>query len=117
MNVLTAKLHHIGILVRDVAPDAVEDKAQGAFVRFQQLLGLCIELVAPNGPDSHLSGKPCGLHHLCFEVASIEGSVGAMRALGMLPISKAMPAPAFGGRLIAWFMNKDRLLIELLEET
>jgi catechol 2,3-dioxygenase-like lactoylglutathione lyase family enzyme len=107
------RLHHIGILVRDIPPDAIEDKEQQAFVK---LLDSQIEIVAPNGENSHLANKQCGLHHLCYEVPSIECMSDVMRTLGMFPISVAKPAKVFDGRCVTWFMNEDGLLIELLEE-
>ena len=127
--------HHIGILVSDITSaasdfercfgyvaesDIIEDKTQTAFVQFLRQPGafFWIELVSPNGPNSKLSNalrKGGGLHHLCYEVPSIEAASMALRAQGMFPLSKPVPATAFDGKRIAWFMDKAGLLVELLE--
>ena len=131
------ELHHTGILVRDIPSSAQrlvssfgyrveseisEDPMQTALVQFLRLPGgtSWLELVSPASPESKLAGalkKGGGHHHICLEVDLLDVFSKKLRQEGWLPVSPAVPAVAFPGRRIAWFMNSDRLLIELLERS
>ena len=83
------RLHHTGLLVRDLPTAAaelvarlgyvvesgvIEDPVQTALVQFLRQPGTSswLELVTPNGPTSKLSRAVAsggGLHHLCYEEA------------------------------------------------
>src|SRR5262245_37184373 len=86
------RLHHVGILVPDVArasesltrrfgyvaeTDVLEDSRQTAYAQFLRLPGAdhWTELIAPNGPTSVLSAavkqRRGGTHHLCYQVGDI----------------------------------------------
>src|SRR5690349_3991164 len=86
------RLHHIGILVADVArasellqtrfgytadSEILEDARQTAIAQFLKLPGSehWTELIAPNGPTSVLAAavkqRRSGTHHLCYEVPNI----------------------------------------------
>jgi len=128
-------LHHTGLLVKDVAQAAahyvevlgyrlesepIDDPVQTARVQFLRLPGAThwLELVAPLGPESKLANaltKGGGLHHLCYEVADIVTATAHFRAAGCMVISEPVAAAAFPGRRIAWLMDRQRLLFELLE--
>ena len=128
-------LHHLGILVQDLAAavsdfesrlgyrvesEVIEDPVQTAYVQFlrQPQTILWLELITPNGPDSKLINalrKGGGLHHLCYEVSDISQAGEHLRDRAMLLLSEPVPAVAFPGRRIAWFMDRAGLLIELLE--
>lgn len=128
-------LHHTGLLVKDVAVAArhyadvlgyriesepIDDPVQTARVQFLRLPGAVhwLELVAPLGSESKLAGalaKGGGLHHLCYEVADIATATAHFRAAGCMVISEPVPAVAFPGRRIAWLMDRQRFLFELLE--
>lgn len=115
------RVGHVGILVAEAVGshylgsvgEWVEDKVQQAFVT---LIQCDVELIAPNGEDSHLAGKKPGLHHLCLVVPDLKTATATLRAAGLFPISEPTPAVLFDGRSIAWFADRDGLLIELLEE-
>jgi methylmalonyl-CoA/ethylmalonyl-CoA epimerase len=128
------RLHHIGYLVRNleeakifedrfgyvIESPAVEDPVQTAFVQFirEPLSGSLIELIMPTGPESKLSralANGRGLHHLCYEVDEIGKACAHLRDQGMLALSDPVPAVAFSGERIAWFMDRGAMLIELLE--
>ena len=128
------KLHHIGYLVRDLSEaevfgnrfghviesDVIEDTVQTALIQLIRQPGAetLIELVMPNGPKSKLTralAKGGGLHHVCYEVNDIRHASTHLRDQGMLTLSEPVPAVAFDGRRIAWFMDRGALLIELLE--
>ncbi len=77
-----------------------------------------VELVEPAGPDSPVGKfleRGGGLHHLCYEVDNLDGAVRGASARGLVMILRPRPAVAFGGRRIAWFLSRDKLLIEYLE--
>jgi len=56
-----------------------------------------------------------GLHHICYEVDSLDSQVRASRAAGCLVVKNPLPAVAFGGRRIAWVYTPEKLLVEYLE--
>jgi methylmalonyl-CoA/ethylmalonyl-CoA epimerase len=127
--------HHVGVLVKDVAralerytsdlgyqirSECFHDPVQTAFVQFLALPGdsALLELVAPDGPESRLAialKKNGGIHHICYSVPSIQNAVAALRDRRYTVISSPQPAIAFAGRQIAWLMNRDHLLVELVE--
>jgi len=127
--------HHVGHLVKNLSAEAdnlvarlgyviesdvIEDPVQTAFVQFLRQPGThsWIELVTPNGPSSKLTNalvKGGGLHHLCYEVSDIHLAGEHLRNQAMLLLAEPVPAAAFLGRRIAWFMDRSRFLVELLE--
>lgn len=77
-----------------------------------------LELVEPAGPDSPVRGfleRSGGLHHICYEVDHLDEMVRTASARGLVLIRRPQPATAFGGRRIAWFTTREKLLIEYLE--
>ena len=128
-------LHHIGFLVKDIAVSAsdfisrlgyvvdsevIEEPVQTACVQFLRLPGAAnwLELVMPNGPESKLMGalqKGGGLHHLCYEVEDIGQACKHLRSQSMLMLAAPVPAVAFAGRRIAWFLDRSNFLLELVE--
>jgi len=135
-NRAMTRLHHIGILTADipktaqdytarlgytVCSEVIHDPVQTAYVQFLQLAPgePLVELVAPDGPTSKLARslkKPGRLHHLCYATEDITERCGQLRCQGMFLVSAPVPATAFLGRRIAWLMDRDGLLIELVEQ-
>jgi methylmalonyl-CoA/ethylmalonyl-CoA epimerase len=77
-----------------------------------------LELVEPVGTESTVYKflqKGGGLHHLCYEVDSLERQLEIARSRGSLIARKPMPAVAFQQRRIAWVYTKHKLLLEYLE--
>jgi methylmalonyl-CoA/ethylmalonyl-CoA epimerase len=130
------RLHHIGILVADVArssqllqqhygyvPESsiIEDARQTAFAQFLRMPGAdhWTELVAPNGPSSVLTAalkqRRSGTHHVCYEVPNIDRACEHLASLSTRIISASVPGVAFGGRRIAWAIDLDYMLVELVE--
>lgn len=129
------RIHHVGYVVRSIAEVAVRfaasigaswdekiilDSLQGAHVAFlgKRNRGPLVELVQPEGDASPVSGflaRGGGLHHLCYEVKSLEEQLKASRSLGGTLVRAPLPAVAFNGRRIAWVLTKDHLLVEFLE--
>jgi methylmalonyl-CoA/ethylmalonyl-CoA epimerase len=130
-------MHHIGFVVASIAESAermsralggrwdghvVHDPLQQARVTFlrQRSPGdPLLELVEPDSADSHLCAfierHGAGLHHLCYEVDSLDEQLAASRAAGALIARPPAPAAAFDGRRIAWVYTRDKLLLEYLE--
>lgn len=130
------RLHHIGFVV-----DSIERTGDG----FAQSLSLSwnrrtffdplqkvivtfmesaveaepqIELIEPYGEDSPVRSflsKGGGLHHLCYEVRSLDAQLEMSRCQGAKLVRPPMPAVAFDGRRIAWVYSKEKLLVEFLE--
>jgi methylmalonyl-CoA/ethylmalonyl-CoA epimerase len=135
---LVQKLHHIGFVVGSIAEAAphfaksvlatwdgrvIHDPVQMVYVTFfrpAEPTDPMIELVEPAGersPVLSFLSRGGGLHHLCFEVASLDQQLQRSRAEGNVVVRRPVPARAFDGRCIAWVYTKGQLLLEYLEET
>jgi methylmalonyl-CoA/ethylmalonyl-CoA epimerase len=130
-------LHHIGFVVASIPAagqsfansigaewdgQIIHDPLQSArvsFLRHGPPPSIAIELLEPDGPDSplrrFLQHRHGGLHHLCYEVNSLEEQLKQSRSAGALIIKAPLPATAFAGRRIAWVFTPHKLLIEYLE--
>ena len=129
------KFHHVGIVVEDIHQyftdhfagelDAgqligpVFDPNQNSYtamVHVESESGL--ELVSPAGDGSPVSGKLVeggGLHHICYEVKSLETALANGRERGMIPVTQPKPAALFEGRQVAFMYSAHAGLIEFLE--
>ena len=130
------RLHHVGYVVRSIQETAdrfaqsvaaswdqriIQDPLQDAKVSF--LAGVAqefplVELVEPaseGSPVADFLKRGGGLHHLCYEVESLDRQLEFSRAIGGKIVRPPLPAVAFGGRRIAWVYTKDRLLLEFLD--
>jgi methylmalonyl-CoA/ethylmalonyl-CoA epimerase len=116
---------HVGLAVRSIQDaggtelSVVDDPTQRVSVAFVDFAGLRVELIQPLGDRSPIAatlakGQP--LVHLCFRVPSLDVALRHGRESGMHQLARPVPAPAFGGRSIAWLYRKDIGLIELLED-
>ena len=130
-----APLHHVGQLVRDlskatvrltktfgyvVESDRIDDHQQGATVQFLRQPGArhWLELITPLDASSHLHralAKRVVFHHCCYEVSNIEACDDGLSELGWFRLAEPVPAVAFEGLRIAWYMSDDNELIELVE--
>ncbi|MFZ0211477.1 MAG: VOC family protein [Candidatus Acidiferrales bacterium] len=132
----SGRLHHIGFVVASI-PEVAKgfaaslsgtwderifaDPLQRVRVTFLKGPGSAealVELIEPDGPDSPILSflkKGGGLHHLCYEVKSLENQLDFMRSIGGKIVRAPLPAVAFNGRRIAWVYTKYRLLLEFLE--
>ena len=131
------RFHHVGIVVASIQ-DSIEsykrslgaewdgkifeDPNQKVRVTFLSTGPgqATIELVEPAGPDApvqrFLNERGGGvLHHVCYEVPDVQEQLVTMRARGAMIAKKPKPAVAFDGRLIAWVITAERLLIEYVE--
>ena len=131
-----ATLHHVGFVVASILQagsdfarslaaqwngEIIHDPLQQARVSFMHSGAdgnPAIELVEPDGEKSSLNkflAKGGGLHHICYEVDSLEAQLEFCRLNGSLIVKQPLPAVAFQGRRIAWVYTKQKLLVEYLE--
>ena len=132
----TIRLHHVGYVVRSIKETAdrfaqsvaaswdekiIQDPLQDAKVAF--LAGVAqefplVELVEPaseGSPVANFLKRGGGLHHLCYEVESLDKQLEFSRTIGGIIVRPPLPAVAFDGRRIAWVYTKDGLLLEFLD--
>ena len=132
---MNIKLHHIGILVKDINKAAAEyfeklgyfiksgiihDPIQTAMVQFLELCSGTpyVELITPDGTDGKLINamkKGGGLNHLCYQTDDIDEFHKFLVNKGMFSLQQPVDAAAFPGRRIAWLMGRDGIPIELVE--
>ena len=130
------RLHHMGFVVADIVTampafvrsmaaewdgQIFEDPLQKAKVAFMTTRpgDAQIELVQPVGENSPVQRfllQGGGMHHLCYEVASLEAELTSFRSRGAAIAGRPKPAVAFGGRRIAWVITSEKFLVELLEQ-
>jgi len=128
------KLDHIAIAVSDVAAaiTAFQDKlglpcekvedvpSQGARVAFFDLGGAHLELVSPLDPSSSIARsiekRGEGIHHLCFEVPSLETAITDLESKGAKMTGPATPGA--NGTRVAFVHPKtmNGVLIELVQK-
>ena len=125
--------HHVGVACNDIAKEAVhfaslgyaaegepfEDAVQGVRGRFMAGQTPRIELLEPMSDASSGVLAPwlangTKLYHLGYLVAHLEAAIEQMRVQRGKLVVAPVPAIAFGGRLIAFVMLPNRLLIELI---
>jgi len=129
------RMHHIGVLVKDIPQAAeefvsrlgyvieseiIDEPEQTARVQFLRQPGstFWLELITPDRPDSKLSralAKSPGLHHLCYEAEDIERVCAQLRQESMFIVASPTPSEAFEERSIAWLMDRAGLLVEIVE--
>jgi methylmalonyl-CoA/ethylmalonyl-CoA epimerase len=130
------KFHHVGFVVSSIE-EAIQsfsplfsapwdgnifyDPLQAVRVTFLQTASSkypLIELVEPAGENSPVLKflkKGGGLHHLCYEVESLDSQLRLSELAGDLVVGPPQAAVAFAGRRIVWVYTKGRLLLEYLE--
>ena len=130
------KLHHIGIIVKDIQKSLGElgkyfefqettiptlVKSQKVNVCFLKSSDVYIELIEPvkaDSPVKKFSESGGGFHHLCFEVNNIFDEIEKMKKNGARIIVE--PTEGFEGRLIAFVLlnmkNTNCNLIEFAEK-
>ena len=135
MEVITLKLHHIGIAVKNIQESLGELTkflnfesttiptlvgSQKVSVCFLKTNNVYIELIEPaeeNSPISTFTAKGGGFHHICFEVNNIHKEVDKMVKNGARIVVE--PVIGFDDRLIAFLLlnmeNTNCNLIELVE--
>jgi len=128
------KLHHIGIVVKDIKEgintykdvfgfsqesEIVHDKIQKVKVVFfsTNTSDVQIELISPAAEDSPVSNflkKGGGLYHLCYESEDLEKDMEKFRKNGAKVLSKPVEAEAFKKKIVFLYFKRD--IIELVEK-
>ena len=129
------KLHHIGIVVKDLASyvepytrfgliahsPVFHDPLQKVHLQFwRDERGSLLELIEPASEDSPVwreSQKGGGLNHLCYEVEDIEKQVQESIQEGGMITRPLTPAIAFEGRRVVFLYFLELGLIEFVEAT
>jgi len=77
-----------------------------------------IELIEPQAETSatwnFLQKNGGGLHHICYEVADPEELEEVTKAKRIKLFAGPMPAVLFGGREVAFGINRNREIVEFL---
>ena len=125
------RFHHVGVACTDIEREASRleplgyalegppfvDPAQGVrglFVAGQSPRLELLEPLAPGGVLQPWLDSETKLYHLAYETAALAASLGALRAQRAKLVVAPVPAVAFGGRLIAFVLLPNRLLVELI---
>lgn len=126
------RLHHIGIAVADIEEGArqlrrfydgqiaresaaVHDPLQDADLQLFELQdGSRMELLA-GGPAKLVLARGLNLHHVCYEVQSVQERIDEWYRLGALIVSPPKPAVLFDGRLVAFVLTSFGL-VEFLND-
>tara|TARA_B100000029_G_scaffold367069_1_gene360498 strand:+ start:1142 stop:1543 length:402 start_codon:yes stop_codon:yes gene_type:complete len=127
------KLHHVGIVVKNIEESfgeiakflqfnettlPIEVKSQNVNVCFLKTSDVYLELIEPisnKSPVKKFSEIGGGFHHLCFEVEDVKKEIKRMEKDGARVIVE--PTIGFEGRIIAFLLlnmkNTNCNLIEL----
>lgn len=129
------KIDHIGIAVRDIDSALVlwrdmlglsvveirEIPERGLKIAFLQLGEVMIELLAPLGEGSQISGflakRGEGVHHICVETGAIQAKLDELRERGLRLITDT-PEIGAEGCPVAFLHPKSTqgVLLELIEK-
>jgi methylmalonyl-CoA/ethylmalonyl-CoA epimerase len=130
------RFHHVGYATANIdryvedffrpvfAPlgisEKISDPLQRVTVCFARMKGnTVIELLEPFGENSPIEfvigSSRGGVYHLCYEVDDLDREVARCRQKRCMPVSKPVPAAAFGGRRVIFLLTPQRDLIEFLE--
>ena len=77
-----------------------------------------IELLAPldlSSPVMTCARSGGGLHHVCVRVQTLDEFAEKLRETALVPVRAPAPAPAFGGRKVAFAYTPGFGLLEFLE--
>ncbi|MDR0596312.1 MAG: VOC family protein [Clostridiales Family XIII bacterium] len=127
------RIDHIGYLVKNIdraaadfvslgyAPrgEAQYDEARHADIAFLDNGAYVVELVAPRGESSVawklLKRNGVGPYHICYEASDMDEADRTLREQGYVRMLDKQPAPALGGRAVAFYTGRNMGMIELVE--
>ena len=133
---MIGKLNHVAIAVPDLTAaaaryrgmlgarvsEATDEPAHGVRVVFVELSNTKIELLAPLGEESPISGflrrNPAGgIHHVCLEVNDILAARDQLQGTGARILGSGDPAIGAHGKPVLFLHPKDfdGVLLELEE--
>ena len=96
------------------------DPGIGVYVQFGlDPSGLCYEIIAPLREDSPVSRavntRDRILNHVAYLVPDLDAEAARIRRLRCLPAGPAMPAVAYDGKRVQFFVSPLYFIIELIE--
>ncbi len=128
------KLHHLGIAVKSIEESALRYEVNLGWKKITELIydpiqkvkilfmiddhGFRYELLEPTGNDSPINKfleRRIGLYHFSYEVKDIQTKIEELTKTGFFLITGPVKAIAFKDNLIAFLINVDNLIIELVE--
>ena len=125
--------HHVGMVVKSVEEASeyycnvlgyrrdgciTEDRVQRVRILFLRLGGFAIELLEPmseNSPISRFLAASGGIQHICYACQDIKAALQGLIRTGAAIACAPVAAPAIDGHLVAFVVNRQRQLIELVE--
>ena len=129
------KINHLGIVVKSIESSVVMYKKSLGWKEISNLtydpvqkvnillMGDChgssfelLEPVGNNSPIGKMLDRRIGLYHICYEVGDIKLKIKELTKTGFFLISGPVEAIAFDNKMIAFLINSDNLIIELLEQ-
>lgn len=129
------KINHLGIAVKNIEESASMYKNSLGWEKVTDLIydpGQKVkilfmiddhknkyELLEPVGDDSpviNLLQRRISLYHFCYEVQDIKSKIKELKENGFFLITGPVEAVAFNYNLIAFLINRDNLIIELVEQ-
>jgi methylmalonyl-CoA/ethylmalonyl-CoA epimerase len=127
------RFHHVAMAATDIEDallalglhgpvtllsDLVYDPEQGVRLQLVDVGGLQMELVqdAGDGPVAAWLARGFKLYHICYEVDDLDQALEDARASSAVVVSYPKPAVLFGGRRVAFTMDRIRGLVEFLEK-
>ena len=129
--------HHIGIIVKDlkigelqfknlsnlrrISKKIIIDKKIGVKILFlKSTHHPLIELISPlkkNSPISLSLKKNVNLiNHIAYVSEKFSYDIEHLKNKGLLQITKPIPAKAFKGKKVVFFLNKLNFIIEVIEK-
>lgn len=97
--------------------EPVFDLEQRARLAMLDVAGVLFELVESNGdgPAAKWLERGVRLYHICFEVDNIDAELARACERGCVVASTPKPAVLFDGRRVAFVLDREMGLVELLE--
>ena len=129
------KFDHMGVVVSKIAAgrdhlsllfgitrwsEEFVDPGIGVYVQFGlDPSGICYELVSPLREDSPvtraLKARDRILNHVAYLVPDLDAEAARIRRMKCLPAGSAMPAVAYAGKRVQFFITPLYFIIELIE--
>ena len=126
--------HHIGVACTDILDEqrhleslgyaaegeVFEDTLQGIRGLFMAGQTPRIELIAPLGHEPGVLrdwlARGVKFYHLAYTVRDLADAIASLRVQRAKLVLGPVPAVAFGGRHVAFLMQRNQMLVELISE-
>lgn len=130
---LECRFHHLGVACRNLAKEAsiwydlgykpeseiFEDPSQSACGQFLSGPGPRIELLCsttPDGPIAQMITRGIRIYHQGFETVAFDAALNSLQKGNYKLVKGPVPAVAFAGRRIAFFLMPNMNMIEIIEK-